>query len=210
MLIERDGTAPSVHRSAKIAPMAVLVGDVHIGANTYVGHGTLIESAGPAVTVGEATVIMQNAVIRSDGGGSAGLPAFPTWIGDSVYVGPLAALAGCSIGENAYIATQAMVLPGARVGRGARVANGAIVHTRTELPPGSTVGLRQVAAPGEEGAIITSDPEQASGLIASADFFGTVFATGSDNQEALQRDAIEKLRAQMLSFQDFPLEGRQR
>ncbi|MFL5828088.1 MAG: hypothetical protein ACJ76V_16325, partial [Thermoleophilaceae bacterium] len=88
MLIERDGTVPSVDRSARIAPTAVLVGDVHVGADTYVGHGTLIESTGPAVTIGRASVIMQNAVIRSVGGGSAGLPVFPTWIGDSALIGP--------------------------------------------------------------------------------------------------------------------------
>ncbi|MFL5826986.1 MAG: gamma carbonic anhydrase family protein [Thermoleophilaceae bacterium] len=210
MLIERDGTVPSVDRSARIAPTAVLVGDVHVGADTYVGHGTLIESTGPAVTIGRASVIMQNAVIRSVGGGSAGLPVFPTWIGDSALIGPLVALAGCSIGDDAYIATQAIVFYGARVGRGARVGAGAIVHTGTELEPGSSVGLRQVAAPGENGPIITSDLEQARQLVPPADYFGMVFATGSDDQEALHRDAIEKLRAEMLSFNDFPLEGRQR
>jgi gamma-carbonic anhydrase len=210
MLIERDGTAPTVARSARVAPTAVLVGDVHVGADSYVGHGTLIEATGPAVTIGRATVIMQNAVIRSVGGGTAGLPVFPTWIGDSALVGPLAALAGCSIGDNAYIATQAIVFNGARVGHGARVEAGAIVHTGTVLPPNSRVGLRQVAGPGEDGLVITSDPEEARGLIGSADFFGTVFASGSDDQEALHRDAIEKVRAEVLSFNDFPLEARQR
>jgi gamma-carbonic anhydrase len=210
MLIERDGTAPTVHRSARIAPTAVLVGDVHVGAETYVGHGTLIEAAGPPVTIGRASVIAQNAVIRSIGGGAAALPVFPTWIGESALIGPLAALAGCSIGDDAYIATQAIIFNGARVGRGARVEAGAIVQTGTVLPPNSRVGLRQVAAPGEDGPIITSDPEKALELIGTADFFGTLYATGSDDQGALHRDAVEKLRAEVLSFNDVPLEGPQR
>jgi len=39
MLIERNGEAPRVHSSVRIAPSATIVGNVRIGARAYVDHG---------------------------------------------------------------------------------------------------------------------------------------------------------------------------
>ena len=122
MLIARNGIAPKIDPTARIAPTAAVVGDVTIAANCYVDYGVVIASAGPPVEVGEGVSILANAVIRSVGG--HGRPAFPVRIGADSIVAPQVALAGCEIEQCCYIATGVVVLQGARVGRGsARAAS---------------------------------------------------------------------------------------
>ena len=97
-----------------------------------------------------------------------------------------------------------MVFHGAVVGAGSRLAAGSVVHTATQLPPGSRVGLRCVAAPAESGAVITSDIEKAREAIAQADFFGRAFALDERDQETLHAAAARMLRAEARAWVDEP------
>ncbi|HET7564820.1 MAG TPA: hypothetical protein VFJ96_07485 [Gemmatimonadaceae bacterium] len=51
MLVARYGRTPSVHPEAIVARTATIVGDVTIGARCVIGHGAVIESGGPPVTI---------------------------------------------------------------------------------------------------------------------------------------------------------------
>jgi len=196
--------APRIDSSARVAPTASVVGDVTVGAGCYVDYGVVIASSGPPVVLGEGVSVLANAVIRSVGG--HGRPAFPVRIGDESIVAPLAALAGCEIGERCYLATAVVVLQGAIVGRGSRVAVGAVVHAGSVLEPSSRVGLHCVAAPDEEhGALITGDVEAAREAIARADFFGRAFALDQSDQEQLHREAAARLREESAAWTDEPI-----
>jgi carbonic anhydrase/acetyltransferase-like protein (isoleucine patch superfamily) len=171
-----------------------------------IDYGVVITSAGAPVVLGRGTVVMANAVIRSVGGQHR--PAFPVSIGDESLIGPLAALAGCTIGEACYVATGVMVFHGANVGTGGRLGAGSIVHTGAQLPAGSRVGMRQYAIPGTDGAaIVTGDLAEARELLAGADFFARAFATDETNPEALHRQATATLRAEAAGFSDLPALG---
>jgi carbonic anhydrase/acetyltransferase-like protein (isoleucine patch superfamily) len=122
MLVERNGIAPTVHPTARIASTATVVGDVTVAAGCYVDYGVVIASSGPPVELREGVSVLANAVIRSVGG--QGRPAFSVRIGADSIVAPQVALAGCEIEERCYIATGVVVLQGARVGRGSRLAVG--------------------------------------------------------------------------------------
>ena len=102
------------------------------------------------------------------------------------------------------MATAVMVFQGAEVGVASRLGAGSIVHVRTQLPPGSRVGLRQMAVAGRDGSLITSDVGSAREALASADFFGEVFGLGEEDQEQLQRQAAAMLRAEALAWRDKP------
>ena len=145
MLVARNGTAPKVHPTARIAPTASVVSDVTVAANCYIDYGVVIASSGPPIELNEGVSVLANAVIRSVGG--HGRPAFPMRIGADSIVAPQVALAGCEIEERCYIATGVVVLQGARVGRGSRLAVGSVVHAGSALEPASRVGLHCIAVP---------------------------------------------------------------
>lgn len=200
---ERDGARPQVGAGARIASTAQLVGDVRLGEDCVIDYGAVITSTGPPVVLGRGVVVMANAVIRAVGGEHR--PAFPVSIGDESVIGPLAALAGCTIGDACYVATGVMVFHGARVGTGSRLGAGSIVHTGTHLPASSRVGMRQYAVPGLDGtAVITADLAHARELLAHADFFAHTFGTNETDLAALHRRSSATLRSEACSFSDTP------
>ncbi len=138
LLLEHDGRRPRVHPSARIAPNATLCGEVEIGPRSSVGFGAVITAESGPVRIGEDCVVMDTAVLR-------GVARHPLLLGNRVLVGPRACLVGCSIEQDAFIATGATVFNGARIGAGAEVRINGIVHLRTVLPPGAVVPLGWVA-----------------------------------------------------------------
>jgi carbonic anhydrase/acetyltransferase-like protein (isoleucine patch superfamily) len=200
--VERNGARPRIGAGARIASTAQLVGDVRVGEGCVVDYGAVIASSGPPVVLGRGVVVMTNAVIRSVGGDRR--PAFPVAIGDESLVGPLAALAGCTIGEGCYLATGVMVFHGASVGAGSRLGAGSIVHTGASVPAESRVGMRQYAVAGAGGtAVVTADLAEARELLAEADFFARAFAVDEPSLEALHRRATATLRAEAAGFSDL-------
>jgi carbonic anhydrase/acetyltransferase-like protein (isoleucine patch superfamily) len=159
VLIERNGAAPRVHASARIAASASIVGSVRISARTYVDHGVVSESSGPPVEIADEVVVFAGALVRSVGGKSR--PAFPVRVGARTLVSPACVLTGCEVGGNCYLATGAILLQDATVGDHVRVGAGAIVHAGTVLPERARVGMRHVAVPTLDGFLSTADVEQA-------------------------------------------------
>jgi carbonic anhydrase/acetyltransferase-like protein (isoleucine patch superfamily) len=138
MLIEHQGMSPSVDPSALVAPTAVLCGDVRVGPETRILFGAVATAEGGPVEIGGRCIVMENAVIR----GSA---RHPVKIADRVLVGPRAYLSGCTVEEDAFLATGATVFNGARIGSRAEVRINGVVHVRTVVPPSATVPIGWVA-----------------------------------------------------------------
>jgi carbonic anhydrase/acetyltransferase-like protein (isoleucine patch superfamily) len=202
MFVQRNDARPVVAAAAWVAPTAQVVGNVIVGEGCVVDYGAVIVSSGPPVRLDEGVVVLSGAVICSVGG--VHRPAFPVHVGAQSLVGPLAALAGCSIGAACYVATAVMVFQGAVVGEGSRLGAGSIVHVNAALPPHSRVGMRHYAVAGGDGrAVVTADVEEARRLLARADFFDQVF---DDDQQAdlaqLHRRATATLRAEAADWTD--------
>ncbi len=138
MILEHLGARPSVDASARVAPNAVICGDVTIGPNSSVGFGAVITAESGKVTIGANCVIMDTAVIR-------GVRNNPVTIADNVLIGPRAAVVGCTIESEAFIATGATIFNGARIGRNAEIRVNAIVHLRTVLAAEAMVPLGWIA-----------------------------------------------------------------
>jgi len=153
MLLRHDGRGPQVHPTARIAPNATLCGDVVIGPNCSVGFGAVLVAESGAVRVGANCVVMDTAVLR-------GVRDAPLTIGDNVLVGPRACLTGCTVEDEAFLATGCTVFNGAHIGRGAEVRINGIVHLRTRLPPGSVVPLGWIAV-GDPAQILSPDRHDA-------------------------------------------------
>jgi carbonic anhydrase/acetyltransferase-like protein (isoleucine patch superfamily) len=204
MIVTRNGHAPRIHPSAKIAASAQVVGNVIVGAHSFVNYNVVIESSGPPIHVGDHVVDFANSVVRSVGG--VVRPAFPVEVGDHTVIAPLCALTGCRVGRQCYIATGAILLQGATVGDGSRIGVGAIVHVNTSLPSEARVGMRQFAVPGDAGPVITTDLAQARSLVQAEDFFAAAFALPQD-AGTLHRDVIEKLLDEVGGWSDEPPPG---
>ncbi len=138
MIIEHGGVAPRIDPTTRIAPNAVICGDVTIGANSSVGFGAVITAESGKVTIGANCVVMDTAVIR-------GVRNDPVTIGDNVLIGPRAYLCGCTVESEAFLATGATVFNGARIGQGAEVRINGIVHLRSVLPAKAVVPLNWIA-----------------------------------------------------------------
>ena len=168
MILEHDGTRPHIDPTAHIAPNAVICGDVRIGANCSVGFGAVVSAESDPVVLGNNVVVMDTAVIR-------GVRANPATIGDNVLVGPRASLSGCSIGDNAFIATGAAIFNGAVIGPRAEVRINATVHIRTRLAKDATVPIGWVAV-GDPARIFPPDAhDEIWAVQRDLDFPGYVF-----------------------------------
>jgi carbonic anhydrase/acetyltransferase-like protein (isoleucine patch superfamily) len=138
MLIEHGGLSPRIHETAYVAPTAVACGDVRVGADSRILFGAVLTAEGGPVEIGRSCIVMENAVVR-------GSKRHPVAIGDHVLIGPRAYLTGCTVEEEAFLATGATVFNGARIGRRAEVRINGVVHIRTAVPAGATVPIGWVA-----------------------------------------------------------------
>src|SRR5262245_42649725 len=139
MEIRHRDAVPSVDPAAYVAPTAVLSGEVRVGPGSCVLHGAVLTADSGPVRVGANCVIMEQAVLR-------GTPAHPLAVGDHVLVGPHAYLTGCDIGDEVFIATGAMVVSVARIGRASSVALGCGVRIERVLPPQAAIPIGWGAA----------------------------------------------------------------
>ena len=133
-----NGRAPIIDASAAVHPTAVLIGEVRIGPECWIGpNATLRADQGPIV-IGARTSIQDNCVLHTGPGGSLS-------IGEEGQIGHGAMLHGCTIGRNVLIGMGAILLNGVKVGSGSIVAAGSLLLERTEIPPESLA----VGSPGK-------------------------------------------------------------
>jgi carbonic anhydrase/acetyltransferase-like protein (isoleucine patch superfamily) len=127
-----EGRVPQVAPDAWVAPNAVVVGDVHLGARASVWFGAVLRGDVERLTIGAGTNVQDNAVLHSD-------PGKPLVLGERVTVGHLVMLHGCHVGDEALIGIGAVVLNGARIGARSLVGAGALVTEGKEFPAGSLI-----------------------------------------------------------------------
>jgi carbonic anhydrase/acetyltransferase-like protein (isoleucine patch superfamily) len=149
MRFEHLGRRPRIDASTRVAPNAVICGDVTIGANCSIGFGVVRTAESGAIVIGENCVAMDTAVLR-------GVRNNPLKLGNNVLIGPRAYISGCEVGDNVFLATGATVFNGARIGPGSEVRINGIVHLRTVLQPNSTVPIGWVAV-GDPAEILPPD-----------------------------------------------------
>lgn len=184
MLYRHRDAEPSIDPLASVAPSAVIVGDVRIAAGARVLHGAVVTAEDGAVTIGEDTVVMEHALVR----GRAGHPAH---IGAAVMIGPGAHVNGSTVADEAFLATNASVFPGSRIGEGAEVRINGVVQVNTVLPPRAVVPIGWVAV-GDPAAILPPERhEEIWAIQRELDFPGTVYGVprGTSMREIMRRQS---------------------
>jgi carbonic anhydrase/acetyltransferase-like protein (isoleucine patch superfamily) len=168
MIYALDGLAPDIHPTAWIAPTAVLIGRVIVGAGANIWFGAVLRGDNEPITIGEATNVQENCVLHTDMG-------YPLTLGDHCTIGHKAMLHGCTIGRGSLIGMSATVLNGARIGASCLVGAAALVTEGKEFAEGSLI----MGAPAR--AVRSLDDAARERLMASARGYranGARFAKG--------------------------------
>ncbi|HEY8633479.1 MAG TPA: gamma carbonic anhydrase family protein [Candidatus Dormibacteraeota bacterium] len=129
MEFELGGKRPKIHPDAYIAPTAVLIGDVVVGAGASVWFGAVLRGDEAQINVGDGANIQDNVVIHC-------AHNLPTVIEKNASVGHSAQLEGCVVEEGAVVGMGATMLQRSRLGAGSLLAAGAVLAEGTEVPPG--------------------------------------------------------------------------
>jgi len=152
-----DGITPRIDPEVGwIAPSAVLVGDIVVGAEVGIWFGVVARGDIETITIGARSNIQDNCVLHTDRG-------HPLVIGENCTIGHAAVVHGCTIGDNTLIGMGATVLNGARIGRNCLIGANALITEGKEIPDNSMV----VGAPGK--VIRQIDAEGVRNLAASAE-----------------------------------------
>jgi carbonic anhydrase/acetyltransferase-like protein (isoleucine patch superfamily) len=118
--------------TAYVAPTAIVLGDVTLGAESSVWFGAVVRGDSEAIRIGRRTNIQDGAILHAD-------PGFPCILGDGVTVGHGAIVHGATVEDDCLIGMRSVVMNGARIGRGSIVGVGCVVPEGMQVPPGSVV-----------------------------------------------------------------------
>jgi carbonic anhydrase/acetyltransferase-like protein (isoleucine patch superfamily) len=129
-IYELDGVAPSIDPTAFIHPDAVIIGDVHIGAESTVWAGTVLRGDFGTISIGERSSVQDGSVVHAG-------PGFPTIVGHGCVVGHLTHLEGCILEDDSLAGSGSVVLHHAVISRGATVGANAVVPNNMVVPPGA-------------------------------------------------------------------------
>jgi len=119
-----------LHPTAFIAPGAVVVGDVTLGARSSVWFNAVLRGDVDRIEVGEDSNIQDGSVVHMDEGS-------PALIGSRVTIGHGAIIHGCVIEDDCLIGMGAVVLTGACIGAGSLIGAGTLVREKQVITPGS-------------------------------------------------------------------------
>jgi carbonic anhydrase/acetyltransferase-like protein (isoleucine patch superfamily) len=124
---------PSIAPDAFVAPNAMVIGDVTIGAGSSVWFGCVLRADIGSIRIGERTNVQDLTCGHMTQGVS------DLTIGDDVTVGHGVILHGCTVGDRVLVGMGSILLDGVVVGADSVIAAGSLVPPRTIIPPGSLV-----------------------------------------------------------------------
>tara|TARA_B100001123_G_C14840925_1_gene840086 strand:- start:7 stop:549 length:543 start_codon:yes stop_codon:yes gene_type:complete len=131
---------PRIHKTARVMPTAVVIGDVELEREVGIWFGSVIRGDVHSIRIGARTNIQDGSVIHVTDG------KFGTEIGEDVTVGHRAMLHGCKVGHGSLVGMNSTVLDGAILEEEVFLGAGSLVTPGTILPTG-TLCLGRPAKP---------------------------------------------------------------
>lgn len=130
---------PQLGARVYVDEAARVIGDVVLGDDVSLWPGAIVRGDVNFVRIGARTNVQDGAVIHvSHDGPHAKLGGFATHVGEDVTIGHKAIVHACRIGNGCLVGMGAILLDGAVVEDHGFVGAGALV------PPGKTVGAREL------------------------------------------------------------------
>ena len=152
---------PTIHRSAFVAPTAVLVGDVTLSENSSVWYHAVLRGDINRISIGPSSNIQDGCVVHL-------ADDFGVSVGELVTVGHRAILHACTIADEVLVGMGAIILDGAEIGARSIIGAGTLVTGGTKIPAGSLV----LGSPGKVARTLSLD--ERAGIRAWADKYVAV------------------------------------
>lgn len=127
-----SGVRPVVHPTAYVHPTAIVIGDVHIGANVYVGPSASLRGDFGRLRLEAGANIQDNCTMH-------GFPGTETVVEVDGHIGHGAVLHGCVIKRGALIGMNSVIMDGAVIGEESLVAAMCFVKAGMDVPRRSLV-----------------------------------------------------------------------
>ncbi len=145
MLYKFRDKEPVIGKGTYVSDQAVLIGDVKIGNNCYIGHGSILRGDYGTIEIGSGTAVEEGVVIHAP-------PEDLCRIGEKVTLGHGAIIHSSEIGDTSIIGMGAIISIFAKVGKETIIAEGSVVKMRQIIPSEIVAGgnpariLRKVTA----------------------------------------------------------------
>ncbi|MEW6706443.1 MAG: phenylacetic acid degradation protein PaaY [Pseudomonadota bacterium] len=127
-----DGLVPVVDPSAFVHPTAVVIGDVFIGPDVYVGPCASLRGDFGRLVLQRGSNLQDNCTMH-------GFPDSDTVVEENGHIGHGAVLHGCIVRRDALVGMNAVVMDEAEVGEASFVAASAFVRAGMKIPPRTLV-----------------------------------------------------------------------
>jgi carbonic anhydrase/acetyltransferase-like protein (isoleucine patch superfamily) len=133
LLYAFDGKCPDIGKKTYVSEEALVIGDVKIGDNCYVGHGAILRGDYGSIFIGSGTAVEEGVIIHAPPGEGCA-------IGEKVTIGHGAIIHAAKIGNLAVIGMGAILSIRCEVGANTIVAEGAVVKMRQVIPDDVVAG----------------------------------------------------------------------
>ncbi len=128
-IYEFEGKVPKIGKGTFVHPEAVIIGDVEIGENCYIGATAVLRADTGKIRIGDGTNVQDGVIIHAD-------PGTEAVIGKNNLIGHNAMLHGpLVVGEDVMVGISSTVLTGCEIGDGCIIAAGSVVKNNTKLAP---------------------------------------------------------------------------
>lgn len=128
MLYKFDGKQPTVGKDTYVSDLARVIGNVVIGNNCYIGHGTILRGDYGRIEIDDGTAVEEGVIVHAP-------PGDTNQIGKRVTIGHGAVVHGKHIGNQAVIGMGSILSIWSEIGEGAIVAEGSVIKLKQIIPP---------------------------------------------------------------------------
>jgi len=124
-----EGRKPKIGKGVYIAESALVIGDVRIDEEAYIGHGVILRGDYGTIIIGRGTAVEEGVIVHAR-------PNDRTVIGDHVTVGHGAMIHNACIKDYAVIGMRATISDFSVVGGWAIIGEMGLVKSRQVIPDG--------------------------------------------------------------------------
>ena len=128
-LYQFEERKPRVSQGAFVAESALVIGDVQIGKDAYIGHGAILRGDYGTIHVGEGTAIEEGVIVHAR-------PNDRTIFGNRVTVGHGAMIHNAQIRDDAVIGMRATISNFSIVGEWTIIGEMGLVKSNQSVPDG--------------------------------------------------------------------------
>lgn len=132
MFYAYKGFKPVVDASAFVHPQAAVTGNVIIGKNVYIGPGAAIRGDWGGIHIEDGCNVQENCTIHM-------FPGVTVVLKEGAHIGHGAIIHGATIGRNAMIGMNAVIMDEVQIGEGSIIGALTFVKAGEIIPPRSLV-----------------------------------------------------------------------